>query len=195
MSSNQNKPHLTASQRLEGLEQAVIALDQALANLATTTQNMVKTMRMLNTKMDSLIVANERKIDISNASIESLMVEENVRDLKARLEQMKAQGFLGESASEISETSFVVGRELHHESREVQNPRIQFGVQNVSADTRSKLLGKKVGDLVSFGENEHLLEIEEIYPITTPGLPSPASSGTQESQSSQPSGDENQESA
>ena len=159
------KPHLTATQRLEGLESAVMTLDAALANLTQTVGTIKQAIKLLSSKVDAVVVAGERKLDLSNSTVESLMIEENVRDLKSRVEGMTASGIVKPAAT-VGSNGFVVGRELNRESRAVANPRIQFAMRSLSSEAmKSQLLGLAPGALVDFGGEENLLEIEEVYEI------------------------------
>ena len=94
------------------------------------------------------------------------IIEANIEELKAKIEVLTNTGALVlDNDSQISDKSFIVGRELDQEGNET-NPRLQFPLATLSEELQLSLVGKSVGDLVEFeDENAPNFEITEIYTI------------------------------
>lgn len=162
-----NKQPLTAAQRLEGLEESVRLLDQALRNVTNNLATITQALKLLGNKTDAIVKANSRGIALNDEIISQIMVENNVEELEQKVKDLVSAGLLAQSES-ISDTSFIVGRELDAETKKVVNPRVQIAYSTLNADVKEKLLGKKAGDVVNFGGDTLEVEIEAVYDIVQP---------------------------
>ncbi len=154
-------PKLSASKRIEMLEQNMVVIHQ--------------TMYMLNDKIGKLEAQNvafaKRLTSVVSAAqlteeaVTAGVVAINVRELEEVVSALKENGNLVDT-DVIGDQSFLVVRELNSESVEV-NPRRQFLVsnENIGEDIKKQLLGKKVGDIVTPDEDKLKIEILEIYDV------------------------------
>lgn len=101
---------------------------------------------------------------ISNDSVNNLIVLDNVKKLEAQVTQLVEMGVLSKG-EEAGDLSFAVGRELDSEGR-VTNPRLQLAVNTASEAFKELLIGKRVGDIILVDEtNSVSFEITELYDI------------------------------
>lgn len=156
--------NLTAAQRIEALENMVIGLDTAIRQIVNNMTNISEALKLLGNKVGAIVTASGSGSPITDEVISQIMTENRVLELKSKLNDLIQQGRLSPS-EELSENSFFVGREIDAETGEVVNLRVQTAVAALAKDVRDALIGKKVGDLVSFGKDKLSLEIEEIYSI------------------------------
>lgn len=163
----------TATQRIEDLEQGFMSLYQTVDNMARDLMTIKEAIKLLGNKLDSVVKASTRGLTLSDDVIASIMVENNVEELKTKVTNFVNQGMLVPT-EEVTNNSFVVGRELSDDGT-VQNPRMQFVVSALSEDVRSKFPGAKVGQILDLQEGKWKFEILEIYSIETPKTPEAAS--------------------
>lgn len=156
--------NLTAAQRIEALENMVVGLDTAVRQLANSMTTISQALKLLGNKVDAIVTASGSGTPITDEVLSQIMTENNALELKSRLNDLIQQGRLS-PAEELSDQGFFVGREVDAETGEVANPRVQMAVAALAKDVRDALIGKKVGELVSFGEGRLSLELEEIYSI------------------------------
>jgi hypothetical protein len=156
--------NLTAAQRIEAIENMIVGLDTAVRQLANSLTTISQALKMLGSKVDAIVTASGSGSPITDEVLSRIMTENNALELKARLNELIQQGRLS-SAEELTEQGFFVGREIDSETGEVVNPRIQMAVASLAKDVRDMLIGKKVGDVISFGEGKLSLELEEVYVI------------------------------
>ncbi len=154
-------PKLSASKRIEMLEQNMVVIHQ--------------TMYMLNDKIGKLEAQNVAfakrltsvvsTAQLTEEAVTAGVVAINVRELEEVVSALKENGNLVDT-DVIGDQSFLVVRELNSESVEV-NPRRQFLVsnENIGEDIKKQLLGKKVGDIVTPDEDKLKIEILEIYDV------------------------------
>lgn len=156
---------LTAAQRIEGLERQMMGLMRNIQILAGEVDNTRQVMSSLAKRLNATIQVGESG-NISSEAVNNILVEENVSELKGKVDFLLKQGVLTKSESgEVHEKSFVVGRELD-EDKGVINPRIQFALASVVPEVKDMLLGKKVGDIVKNEEGDGLLlEVLEVFNI------------------------------
>jgi phosphosulfolactate synthase (CoM biosynthesis protein A) len=160
--------NLSASQRLEGLEKAMYAVDGTLRNLIQTQEMTQSALKMLANKLDATVkLARKKGVELTDSEISEFMVDNNVQELKQKLDYSVQAGFLT-SSEEVTESSFIVGREIEADTKKVLNPRIQIALSELKKEAQETLKGKRVMDVVSFNDNKIALEIEEIYEITVP---------------------------
>jgi len=160
---------LTASQRLEGLEASLSAIDQVMGNITTNLQTAINALTLLSDKVDAIVRLGNSGKSVNSATVAAELIAINIEDLKSRVEDLQGRG-MAVLATEIQENSFVVGRELGEETKEVTNERIQFPLFGLIKETKDKLIGKKVGDIVTMGKGRNLLEITEIFNIVVPEI-------------------------
>ncbi len=165
MEKKEKKP-VTASQRLEGLEAAVSMLDQSLANITSNLQKTVDAVNLISKRVEAIVRAADAG-SLTSQSVSAQVVNMNIEELKEKVDSLISQG-VAVPSEQIQENSFVVGRELDPSSKDIQNPRLQFPVFGLKPETKEKLMGKKVGDLIDIEEGRNTLEITELYNIVIP---------------------------
>lgn len=165
MSNNDKK--LNAAQRLEALEKAMVLVDKTIHELFKSVEGLRLAGKTLNNKVDSIISASSQGQQINDDVVNKIMTENNVQELKDRIEALKNSGQLSEGA-EIGEMSLMVLREVDPDTNEVVNPRIQIAYQLLADSTKDLIKGKKAGDIVSMGEDKLNLEVLEVYEIVVP---------------------------
>ena len=165
MSNNHKK--LNAAQRLEALEKAMVLVDKTIHELFKSIEGLRLAGKTLNNKVDSIISASSQGQQINDDVVNKIMTENNVNELKDRIEALKTSGQLTEG-SEIGDMSLMVLREVDPDTNEVVNPRIQIAYQLLADSTKDLIKGKKAGDIVSMGEDKLNLEVLEVYEIVVP---------------------------
>ena len=166
MSKGKSQPKkLTAAQRIEGLENALGGMMRNNQILAGEIDNLRQTIAALARRLNATIKSGEQGT-LSNDSVNDIITQENVAELKGKVDFLLEQGVLEASEEgEIHEKAFVVGRELD-EDRNIINPRIQFAVASVVPEMKELLLGKKVGDVIKNDQGDGLLlEVVEVFNI------------------------------
>lgn len=156
---------LTASQRIEALENMHLTANQNIKLLAGEIDNLRQTMGALARRLNAAIKVGENG-NISNNAVNDLLIQENTSELKGKVDYLLDQGVLEASKrGEVGEKSFVVGRELD-EDRNVINPRIQFALASILPEIKTLLMGKKVGEVIKNEAGDGLLmEVVEIFDI------------------------------
>jgi len=104
---------------------------------------------------------------LTDEVIGNIMVQNNVADLKARVDQLVASGTLVATLEPVDEKNFVVGQEVD-DTGKVLNPRLQFVLGALNEDLRNKIKGAKVGDSVVFQEGKLKFDLQEAYAVVTP---------------------------
>lgn len=163
--SNQNQKQRSATERLNDVEQLLANLYQTADNMARDLLTIKEAIKLLANKLDS--VAKES--NLSDDAISQRMLDNNVAELKSKVDDLIAQGIL-EAESTVTDKSFVVGRESD-DSGKIMNPRIQFTLAALEPETKDKLVGANVGQVVDIKEGKYKLEILESYAIVTPQAP------------------------
>ena len=163
---------LTAAQRVEALEKAIVDLGetsdaqtQNIEFLAKQMDGLKQTIGALARRLNATIKSGEAG-GVSNETVTKLLVEENVQELKDKVEYLKEQGVLEDTKdTTIGDRSFIIGRELDEDSN-VINPRMQFALASLTAEAKEKVSGKKSGDVIKdFSGDGLVLEITEVYAI------------------------------
>jgi hypothetical protein len=165
MSNNDKK--LNAAQRLESIEKAMVLVDKTIHELFKNIENLRLAGKTLSNKVDSIVAASAQGQQINDDVINKIMIENNVQELKERIEKLKASNQILEG-SEINDMSLMVLREIDPDTNEVANPRIQIAFQLLADPTKDLLRGKKAGDIIAMGENKLNLEVLEVYSIVVP---------------------------
>lgn len=155
---------LNAAQRLEQLEKSLLLVDQTLHEMYKSIEGLRLAGKTLSNKIDSIVQASSQGLALTEESVNKIMTDNNVEELKGRIEKLKASGALVE-ASEIGDMSLIVLREIDPETKEVQNPRTQIAFRLLAPPTQEALRSKKSGDVISLGEDKLDIEVMEIYNI------------------------------
>lgn len=167
---DQKQKTMTAAQRLEGLEQAFALTDQTLGNLAMNLQTAINALTLLSKKLEAVIRLGNSGKAINSANVAAEIVDMNAEQLEKKVEDLKAQGVLA-AGEVIQENSFIVGRELNPETKEVVEKRAQYPMFGLKPEAKESFLGKKVGDVVTVKEGRNLFEITEVYNLVVPSAP------------------------
>lgn len=165
MSNNDKK--LNAAQRLESLEKAMVLMDKTIHELYKSIEGLRLAGKTLSNKVDSIISASSQGQQINDDVVNKIMTENNVQELKQRIESLKASGQLAQG-EEINDLSLMVLREVDPDTGEVANPRVQIAYQLLAEPTKELLKGKKAGDVIAMGEDKLNLEVLEVYNIVVP---------------------------
>lgn len=156
------QPQRTASQRIDDLERGLMALYQTADNMARDLMTIKEAIKLLGNKLDSVVKAS----GISDDTISKLMIENNVSELKDKVDELVRNGVLV-ATDEVKANSFVVGRELGEDGA-VQNPRMQFVVSALQPNVGGKFPGAKVGQVLDLEEGKWKFEVLEAYDIASP---------------------------
>jgi hypothetical protein len=177
MSENTDKRN--ATQKIEDLEKVVTMLYQAVASQKPAVDSLLQSqgemnlvkdaLRILNKKTEAIIQVANPETGITVKSVSDLVIQMNVTDLKAQVDGYIQSGHLTPT-DEVTANSYLVCEELNTDGT-TANPRIQFRLDSQDEATSSALLGKKVGDTASFGENRFSAKLLEIYTLTEPKAP------------------------
>lgn len=159
----------TASQRIEDMERGLMALYQTADNMARDMMTIKEAIKLLGNKLDAVVKATSRGEQLSDEVISKIMVENNVEELKNKVQDLVNQGVLV-AAEEVSANSFIVGREIDADGK-VQNPRMQFVVSALAENVRTKFPGAKAGQTLELEEGKWKFEVQEVYSIQTPQAP------------------------
>lgn len=174
MSDNTDKR--TATQRIEDLEKVVTMIYQAVGQMKGGVESLLSSqgdmvlvkdaLKLLNKRTEAIIQVASPESGINVNSVSDIVVKMNVEDLKAQVAGFVASGHL--IAAEISDgNSYLVCEESNPDGT-LANPRIQFRLDSQDEVTGNALKGKKVGDVVVFGDNKYSAKILEIYSIVEP---------------------------
>lgn len=159
----------TAAQMLEALENAFLSQNRQLQTLADEIDRTRQMLTALAKRVNASIKAAEEG-ELTNDSVHKIIVQENIKELEGKVQFLVDQGVLTKADDvEISDQTFVVGRSVD-ESGSVVDPRVQFHVASVEGDIKSKLLAKKLGDVIKYSDDEPSLEVTEIYKVTQPAV-------------------------
>jgi hypothetical protein len=152
---------------LDDLERALMSLFQNMENLGRETNTIRDAVRLLGNKVDALAKANIRGEQPTDETLSQIMIDNNVEELKGKVDGLvKAQVLV--TTDIVSETSFIVGRELAADSDKVINPRLQFSLTALAKEVGDKIKGRLIGDIITVQEGQARFEILEVYNIQTP---------------------------
>jgi hypothetical protein len=174
MSENTDKR--TATQKIEDLEKVVTVLYQAVSQNKNALEALLRSqsdmalvkdaLKLLNKKTEAIIQNAAPETGITVASVSATVVKMNVDDLTAQVAGYVANGHLV-AADEVADNSYLVAEELNADGT-LANPRIQFRLDSQDPATVEALKGKKVRDVISFGENKFSAKLLEIYSLVEP---------------------------
>ena len=162
----EQKPQLTAAQRIERLETAVITLDKAIYQVGRQVATLQDAVTLLNDKVSAMVVALSSGLAVNDDTLNRINLESKISEMKQKISTLVENGTI-EKSEEVTNESFLVVREINSSTGEVINPRLQFAVRALPEEDRKKILGKKVGESVAFSSEKPdlVVEIEEIYSI------------------------------
>lgn len=164
--SNKNEVKKNATQRIEDLEQALVSLIQTLDNMARDVILTKDAVKLLGNKVEAMAKAAVKGESPTDEVLSRLMLENNVEELKQKVNALIGQGIL-EPRESVETQSFIVGRELEDDGT-VANPRLQFALGAVGPEVQSKLMGSKPGTVVTIQEGKLRFEVLEVYGIVSP---------------------------
>jgi hypothetical protein len=135
--------------------------------MARDLMTLKETVKLLNNKLDAVVKSINAGGPITDESINKIMIENNAKDLKAKVDQMVAQGLLAASNT-VESGSFVVISESNS-AGEVVNPRMQFLLSDLQhEEAKTKLNGLKVGDSTQIGDSGGSVTVLEAYSVVVP---------------------------
>jgi hypothetical protein len=174
MSENQRPvDNRSASQKINDLENALMALYQTADNMARDLMAIKDALKLLNNKLESVIKASNNGEQLTDEVINRIMIQNNVEELAEKVKLMVAQGVLASSV-QVADDSFVVGTEID-DAGETINPRLQFAVYALrNPEEREKLKGGLVGDSIRYNPSKPRYKISEVYQIQQPKQEAPA---------------------
>lgn len=167
--AEQTQDKRTASQKIDDLENAVRGMYQMADNMARDLMILKDAVKLLGNKLQSVVQLLGSGSAVTDESITQKMIENNVSELREKVEKLIADGVL-EASSEVTDSSFVVGRELA-EDNSVVNPRLQFALSALNEDLRTKIKAGKIGDVITLQEGKLKFELLEVYSIQSPKAP------------------------
>lgn len=156
---------LTAAQRIETLEKTVSTLRKMIEVMATEMDKIQQSQIAIAQRLDATLkVASSG--DLNEKNVNDFVADQEIKRMKAQTDVLIQQGVLVPSET-VESSGFVVGREIDKDGVEV-SPRTQAAVASLPEEVREKLIGAKVGDLISFSEDKLSFQVDEIFSIVTP---------------------------
>lgn len=162
----------TASQRIEDLERAVMAIYQATNNMARDNSLIKNALKLMDNKIEAIMKASTNGEPLSTEVISRIMKENELEELKERVVNMVNQGFLAPLEA-IEDGAFVVGSEDEPDAADgtpgkTIHARLQFSLNTLDKEVQEKLKGAKVGETVKFKDDALVFKVKEIYKIVNP---------------------------
>lgn len=170
--------HRNSKDRLDTLEKQVVALTQSVnalvdANQTLTLQvaNLGHSLGLVSNRSSTVraelaalvqIIAENKPITLEN--IKEKVVSATVESLKSDVEKLVQEKILMPT-EDVADDSYVVGKQVM--DGKVVNERIQFLLSSLDQDMQMKILSKKAGETVIFGEGQPDLYIMEVYKDVT----------------------------
>lgn len=162
-------PPMTASQKLEALENMFMTQNNQIEILADEIDQLRSQLVAVNKRLNATIQAADAG-GVTSESINKIILSDNMKELESRITFLADQGVLVRNDdAEITEKTFVVGREIDTEGN-VTNPRVQFSVGSVDVELKKQITGKKVGAVVAYSETQDSIEVTEVYDIVDPKI-------------------------
>lgn len=178
----ENKDTRTATQRIEDLEKVASVLYQNQVEAKKLIESLLSmqgdvgllkdALKLLNKKTEAIIQTATPETGITTPAVSALVTKMVVDEMTAQVAAHVQNGYLA-VASEVASDSYLVCEEYNVDGT-LANPRIQFRLDSQDEVTQNTLKGKKVGDLVNFGENKFDAKIVEIYSVLDPKAPEAA---------------------
>jgi regulator of replication initiation timing len=177
--------HISSKERLDNLEARVRELTEAMQGLSDANQTMalqlgsltlslqgqIKRNNTLRAELGALVEIVSQGGQISKEAIRQRVLDASAAELKRRVEELIAKGYLV-STEEVAEDSFIVAQQQDRNGN-IVSQRLQVLVSSLEPETQQKILSKKAGETVDLGENEPLLYILEIYKDVSEATDSP----------------------
>ena len=154
---------LNASQKLQSLEDQAIRQANQIQIMAEEIDRLGSVIQALAKRINAIVRTGDEGQQIGSKQINNLLIEDAAKELANKTQYLIDQGVLTASQGDVGRNSFVVGQEIDSESN-VVNPRVQFAVLSLDQDAQDKVIGKKLGELIS-GDDGVSMEILEIYDI------------------------------
>lgn len=178
MSFAEAKKTISSAQRLHEVEQKTRQLSQnqedqlqvirtmvlRLGELQEKIENLSQTASDLGRRIDTMVSVYETNNTLSKQLVQDSLVAQKVQELTANVEKLKQNNLIVEDGNEVKEASFVVIEERTKDGQLI-SPRTQFILNNMTEEIKTKLLGQKVGDSVSLGDDKNTVVILEVYQI------------------------------
>lgn len=161
----------TASEKIEDLERAVMSGFQVSNNMTRDLMIIKDALKLIGNKTDAMMQASVAGEPLNQEVISRIMTENNVKELKGKVQGLVDQGILAPT-DVVGDSTFLVGSETESDGK-VVHPRIQFTYGSIDKELQEKLKGAKVGDVVVFKEDKLRFVVGEIYNIVTPKQPEP----------------------
>lgn len=183
MSENQAKAPKTATERLNNLENAFVAIHNStteimnkleqnskdLTSLLDNQQALVEANRLLNNQVLAIISLSEQGLPINETNIKDTIIPMNVEHLKSQVSKWLEQKVLVPSDT-VTSQSFIVTKQRDSQGN-VTDQRLQFSVNNLPETAQVVVVGSQVGNTVTFQGGGDSLEILEIYSMQLPEAP------------------------
>lgn len=160
------KKTLTATERLDAIEQGFRLLDNGIGDLARNAEMMRQALKLMDNKVNSMVKALNEGKPLTEEVLDGIMKDNAALELKQKVEDLKAKGDLVD-AETVEKESFLALKEIDPANGSVTNPRFQAPLMMLSQDVQDLLVGKKVGDVVDPGNNRYQIQVLEIYKIVT----------------------------
>lgn len=178
MSEEQQKDTRTATQKIADLEQGLLGAYQTMGQMANDLTTCKEAIKLLGNKLDAVVKATSSGQQLTDEVLSKIMVDNNIEELKNKVTNLVAQGFLV-AQDQPTDNSFLVGREQSPDGT-VLNPRLQFVLAELSKpEFREKFKAAKIGDVITLEEGKMTFVLQEAYEIVTPApalaaVPAPA---------------------
>lgn len=157
---------VTAAQRIETLEKTTSTLRKMIKVMAEEMDKIQQSQIALAKRLEATLKVAGEEGGLSEDRVNEFVVSQQVKEYKDKVDLLVSQGVMT-ATEEVGDNSFVVGKEITKEG-EVVSPRTQASIKSLPEEVVKALLGKKVGDLVSFGDEKLAFQIDEVYNITSP---------------------------
>lgn len=170
MANEQQTDKRTASQKIEDMERGLMAIYQTADNMARDMMLIKDALKLLGNKVDSIVKASVSGQPINDEVLSKIMVQNNVDELKKKVDNLIAQGILVPETT-ITEDSFIVGQDINAQG-ELASPRLQFVLSVTGTkEFQAKFLGAQVGQTLEIEEGKNKFMITESYAIQSPKAP------------------------
>lgn len=153
----------SATERLNDVEQATMSTFQTLENMTRDIMLIKDAIKLLGNKVDSIVKASMNGQPLTDEVISYLMVQNNIEELKAKVDNLIAQGILVAEAV-VGAQSFIVVREVD-DTGKVINPRLQLTMGALAPHVAEKLIGAQSGQVVDVEAGALKVEVLEVYAI------------------------------
>ena len=178
MSFAEAKKTVSSAQRLHEAEQKIRQLSQnqedqlqvirtmvlRMGELQEKIENLSQTASDLGRRLDTIVSVYESNSTLSKQLVQDSLVEQKVQELTANVEKLKQNNLIVQDGDEVKENSFVVIEERTKDGQLI-SPRTQFILSNMTEEIKTKLMGQKVGDSVSLGDDKNTVILLEVYQI------------------------------